>query len=307
MPLGLAAHPAGTKPGVSNKFKRSGSERFKEGAKTFLKKVETIKTHRRKRPNLKPILINEPNLLDFTLDKNFPISRPPNLKYSKSNPASPFPSPVHPQPHNTNFLSPNIFTRSKSKESPKINIKKLKDKQSGDDTSHCSDSSQESASTSMSKGSKVCSKKPSRVKRFLQRSQPNEQETLSDSECQVTKEKKEYAKKSSPNESIESSNNLSVPKLIKRGGSLNLGKDSKGFQRKGFRSRSTVRSRKEDESNGVSAVQKEKITMNRWHSFQQNERRQSVALTLLAEPPRRKSSISGVQLLAMSCGQLQVI
>lgn len=316
LPLGLAAHPVGTEQGLPNKFKRTGSERLKDGAKALLKKVESIKTQRRKRHNQKAIFINEPGFLDLTqFNENFPASRPPNLKYSKSNPASPLPSsPVHgapPQLQNSNFLSPMIFTKSKTKESPNINIKKFKDKRSGDDTSHCSDSSQESAGTSTSKASKVFTKKPSRVKRFLQRSQPDDPETLSDSECQVTKEKRKYAKDSSTTKDSGSGSTLAVPKPIRRGGSLNLGKDSKkfreGIQRKGFRSRSTVRSRKEDESSGTSAIQKEKVNMNRWHSFQKTERRQSVALTLLAEPPRRKSSISGVQLLAMSCGQLQVI
>lgn len=280
-----------------------------------MKKVESIKTQRRKRQNQKAIFINEPGFLDLKqFDHSFSTTRPPNLKYSKSNPASPLPSsPVHgvpPQIQNSNFLSPMTFTKSKTKESPKINIKKIKDKRSGDDTSHCSDSSQESAGTSRSKASKVFTKKPSRVKRFLQKSQPEEQETLSDSECQITKEKRKYTKESVTAKESDCGSTLTVPKPIRRGGSLNLGKDSKSFrdgiQRKGFRSRSTVRSRKEEENSGNAAKQKEKVNMNRWHSFQQTERKQSIALTLPQEPPRRKSSISGVQLSTMSCGQLQV-
>uniref|UniRef100_A0A336LWL9 CSON002268 protein n=1 Tax=Culicoides sonorensis TaxID=179676 RepID=A0A336LWL9_CULSO len=311
LPLGLAAHPSGTQQGFPNKFKRTGSEKLKHGAKALLKKVESIKAQRRKRhSSRKAIFMNEPGFLDITsIDECFQKKRPSNLKYSKSNPASPMPSsPIHGtslQLQNSNFLSPIVFPKTKKEQSSCIIVRKSKDKKSGDETSHCSDSSQDSSGKSKST---ISVKKPSRIKRFLQRSQPDECETLSDSECQITKENIKHEKTLS---SIKSASNLNVPKPIRRGGSLNLGKESKdfneGFQRKGFRSRSTLKSVKSkvDEPSNTLSIKKE--SLNRWHSFQKTERKTSFALSLPLEPSRRKSSISGVQLSAMSCGQLQVV
>lgn len=290
-----------------------------------MKKVESIKTRRKKRHNRDAVFINEPNLLDITaLEKRF--ARPTDIKYSRSNPASPLPSsPVHsnvplfddfrksfkhhnePESH-SNYLSPLPYN-TKVRESPRKIIKKVRDSKSGDEldtSSHCSESSQESSSSVLTKSPKIYVKKPSRVKRFLQKSKVDEYETFSDSECHTVTSKKKPEK-------ANSVVNLSVPKIV-RGGSLNLGKESKGFregfQRKGFRSRSTIRANKskssDDSDTVVLRTSSAKSNVNRWHSFQTTERRQSMCLVLPTAPPRRKSSITGIQLNTMSCGQIQV-
>lgn len=297
MPLGLAAHPSGTDHGISNKFKRSGSERLKVGAKALLKKVESIKVKKRRHKN-EDIVWNISQI-----NKTHTTSRPSNLTYTKSssNPTSPFSSPIHPPNiHNSNFLSPVIQSKYKLREPSSINSKHHKNTRTMDDLLHCSDSSLESTSSR-----RVVYKNPSRVKRFLVQKEPDDQETLSDSECQIKKENKKCLQEKFLKK-IE--NNLTIPAPIRRGGSLNLGKEPKltgdGIKRKGFRSRSTVKTNKEQCE--TSTTVKEKVSNNRWHTFQKSNRRQSVVLSLSTDSQRRKSSISGFQMMAMSSGQLQV-
>lgn len=47
---------------VQVKFRRTGSERLKDGAKAFLRRVESIKSRRRKRQNRDGVVISGPQV-----------------------------------------------------------------------------------------------------------------------------------------------------------------------------------------------------------------------------------------------------
>ncbi|XP_063707106.1 rho GTPase-activating protein 7-like isoform X2 [Culicoides brevitarsis] len=260
LPLGLAVHPNGTEHKFSNSFKRTGSERLRDGAKSFFKKIESIKTKKKGKSQSRA-------LHDISITNKRPEQL--NLFYSKSNPTSPFSSPNHGSLTScSHFLGPIVNTTNNNNIHP-IHVQQSK----GDDSSLCSDSSQGSSNS-------LTCKRQSRFKRFLKQKKNIDQGTLSDSECHISiKENRKSIKKRKK----YSNCTLNIPKPIKRGGSLNLGKNE-----------------------GV--ITKGNINFNAWHTFQVTNRKQSVnALTLTSNVPRRKSSISGLHLLSMSCGQLQVI
>lgn len=47
------------------RFRRTGSERLKDGAKAFLRRVESIKSRRRKRQNRDGVIISGPQVSFF--------------------------------------------------------------------------------------------------------------------------------------------------------------------------------------------------------------------------------------------------
>ncbi|XP_039288057.1 rho GTPase-activating protein 7 isoform X1 [Nilaparvata lugens] len=49
---------------LASRFRRSGSERLRDGAKAFLRRVESLKSRRRKRHNREGVVISGPQLLD---------------------------------------------------------------------------------------------------------------------------------------------------------------------------------------------------------------------------------------------------
>ncbi|CAB0013902.1 unnamed protein product, partial [Nesidiocoris tenuis] len=49
---------------LAAKFRRSGSERLRDGAKAFLKRVESLKSRRRKRPQRDGVVISGPQVVD---------------------------------------------------------------------------------------------------------------------------------------------------------------------------------------------------------------------------------------------------
>lgn len=319
LPLGLAAAHPSTEPEIVDKLKRTGSERFKDGAKAFLKKVESVKASKKKRPHLnKEVIIKEPNQLTlFDFNQRLSDKKARNIKASRSNPSSPMPtSPLHTptqgfmdfsgknklELYSPNHLSPAHFpvvVRKKPEKKFVLSKKeKLKETKSGDDSSsYCSESSQESASNLRTEKNKLSLKKPSRVRRFLQRSQkPDDTGALSDSECHVMK--------SSFVKLVQKSKDDSAMPKISRCGSLNLGRDS-GSARESLQKRTSrsfrVKGQKEDEEK----IFKRKTKIVKWHSFQKGTRPES--LTGPQRPMmRRKSSTCGFSLNSMSCGQLQV-
>lgn len=72
------------------KFRRTGSERIKDGAKAILKRVESIKAKRRKRQNRDGVVISGPQTLDLTqFHLRFQEHKPGDISCSRSNPTSP--------------------------------------------------------------------------------------------------------------------------------------------------------------------------------------------------------------------------
>lgn len=75
------------------KFRRSGSERLKDGAKALLRRVESIKSRRKKRQNREGVVISGPQILDLTqIHQKFEDLKCFDISTSVSNPTSPTPS-----------------------------------------------------------------------------------------------------------------------------------------------------------------------------------------------------------------------
>lgn len=61
--LRYSSLPPGTLPDeISPRFRRTGSERLRDGAKAFLRRVESLKSRRRKRQNRDGIVISGPQI-----------------------------------------------------------------------------------------------------------------------------------------------------------------------------------------------------------------------------------------------------
>lgn len=258
---------------VPVRFRRSGSERLKDGAKAFLRRVESIKSRRRKRQNRDGVVISEPQALDLT-QMNQKIF---DLKCIEvmSTPPSPIPSSPYTanlkspmtinnndlkvfsefSRFNANRLSPKHFTSHRTSQSsrtsplhffsnhPNIVIPDLK---SGDESSsYYSDASQDSCGESRA----ATKKKPPRTRRFLQKDRKVEDiGAVSDSECHHL----DFMSHSFFKEPDSSSTTeLKPPKLL-RGRSLNLGKESNRYRNalKSNSFRSASSSRRNDSKDG---------------------------------------------------------
>jgi deleted in liver cancer protein len=350
--LNLPLGPTAGEPDHNSKFRRTGSERLKDGAKAFLRRVESIKSRRRKRQNREGVIISGPQMLDLPhMNQKLTDLKCVDI-YSKSNPSSPLPnSPVSSSGSNRHhffnefknyqssdggmtphLLSPSHFPKQKStdhqlrtcsyQKSHSTRTSPLhfyttisKDSKSGDDSSsYCSEGSQESSSGgghTKKLTASSSSKKPSRTSRFLQRTTRTEDKgTLSDSECGALARKKKFSK-----DAHSTNSDLQVPKIV-RGGSLNLGKESKKyrefFQNRSFRSKSSVRGEHKqsggdsdrDDDSGLT-LRSNRSAVVRWHSFQSPEKPNSLNIRIPSLSARNFSK--GTMLTTMSCGQLQII
>lgn len=134
LPLGLAAHPS-TEPEIVDKLKRTGSERFKDGARALLKKVESSTKVRKRRgphsqaapaivaPKTLGVVIREPaqlNLIEFNQRLQNSNRKHMDIKMSRSNPSSPLPtSPLHtPMKSFLDFANASASSSSSSKIPP---------------------------------------------------------------------------------------------------------------------------------------------------------------------------------------------
>ncbi|KAH8318095.1 hypothetical protein KR074_008275 [Drosophila pseudoananassae] len=305
-------------------LRRSGSERFKEGAKALLRRVESIKSRRRKRQNRENVVISGPQVLDLTQLGHRSGLRKPDAVYST--PPSPSAlSPMHTFPkapffgnelkvpsHSDNFLSPNRASPKRTPTTPRSMrtsplhffsspMSQLKEGKSDDSSSYYSDSQESSA------GGKLSLRKPSKARRFLQRSgKVDDIGAHSDSECH-------QGRKLLIKDANSNTTEVKVKKLT-RGGSLNLGKDPKkreGFRSSSFRSRSTSRKEAkndEDQAGASAANDSKRQPVVRWHSFQMEERPNMIfrkCFSKKIEPLQEDAG--GIPFAAMSAGQLQII
>ncbi|CAO1419637.1 unnamed protein product [Diamesa serratosioi] len=277
------------------KFRRSGSERLKDGAKALLRRVESIKSRRKKRQNREGVVISGPQILDLThIHQKFEEFKCFDITTSVSNPTS----PTTPSTNNNNIninKSPIFFMPDKShssRTSPLHFFSPLKTPKSGDDSSsYCSEGSQDSSG-----GNTVQTKKVS-TNRFFMRSHKNKDTALSDSECQPLRNRKKISRNYTCAHFPDS--------IVTRGGSLNLGKESNRYRehlktKKVIRSRSAVR---ETEKSTESDNKDDEVVLRtnrvRWHSFHVSKR--------VSSSINKGGLTEGVSLLSMSCGQLQVI
>ncbi|XP_012215214.1 stAR-related lipid transfer protein 13 [Linepithema humile] len=227
--------PPGTVPDENNpRFRRSGSERLRDGAKAFLRRVESLKSRRRKRQNRDGVVISGPQVLDvMSMQQKMkelncvdvsptgpaPVSFNDLLTVSQLQvPGSPVTLPATPY-----HLPPSPLANAPSP--------------FGDDSSsYCSDGSQGGGPTPTPTRTKM-----NRARRFLHRGR-EDQGALSDSECQPTNWRHRYFRDANSNHAkvLEYVNahpqspkdSPKNPPISTRGGSLNLGKESQRYRDK---------------------------------------------------------------------------
>ncbi|XP_055384687.1 rho GTPase-activating protein 7 isoform X2 [Condylostylus longicornis] len=324
-----------------SRLKRTGSERLKDGAKAFLRRVESIKTRRKKRQNRDGFVMSGgsstrnrgPQILELpSLDHNkLTISQSSDktagINITYSTPPSPSAvSPIHfyPRPTNvignelkvptvdgsnmflyTNRLSPKhipITPRSchSSRTSPlhffSSHMPHLKEGVSDDSAAYMSDSQDSNADSDRLTEMKKITSRP----RFLQKCKVDDIGAHSDSECHATACRKFIVKE------LKTSNEHTSNKTKKltRGGSLNLGKESKkyreSFQNRSFRSRGSIKKSSKDLDDT-----RTKKSVVRWHSFQNREK--PIFFKKCISPTTEETKSEGTQFAAMSCGQLEMV
>ncbi|XP_067619349.1 uncharacterized protein cv-c isoform X2 [Eurosta solidaginis] len=300
------------------RLRRTGSERFKDGAKAFLRRVESIKSRRRKRQNREGIVISGPQALDLSQLGQRGSMRKPDAVYST--PPSPSAvSPMHTFPkgplfgnelkvpsQSETFLSPNRASPKRTPTTPRSMrasplhffsnpMPHLKEGKSDDSSSYYSDSQESSAGGKLS-----LRKTPSKTRRFLQRSgKVDDIGAHSDSECH-------HGRKLLIKDANSNTTEIKVKKLT-RGGSLNLGKDPKkrdGFRSASFRSRSTSRKEPKPEETDINV---KRTPVVRWHSFQMEERPHMIFRKCFAQKSDPNMNNHGIPFAAMSAGQLHIL
>ncbi|XP_043257733.1 uncharacterized protein LOC122400368 isoform X2 [Colletes gigas] len=233
--LKYSSLPPGSLPDEINpRFRRTGSERWKDGAKAFLRRVESLKSRRRKRQNRDEIVISGPQILNEMSMKqkmkelNCVDVSPTGLAPMSFNdlPGSPLHIPGSPVtlPASPYHLPPSPLANAPSP--------------FGDDSSsYCSDGSQGGGPTPTPTRTKM-----NRARRFLHRGR-EDQGALSDSECQPTSWRHRYFRDANSNhakvleyvtahpQSPKDSPSKTAP-INTRGGSLNLGKESQRYRDK---------------------------------------------------------------------------
>ncbi|XP_043526536.1 uncharacterized protein LOC122537444 isoform X2 [Frieseomelitta varia] len=233
--LRYSSLPPGTLPDeISPRFRRTGSERLRDGAKAFLRRVESLKSRRRKHQNRDGIVISGPQILDVMSMQqkmkelncvDVSPTGPAPVSFNDLLPGSPLHVPGSPVtlPASPYHLPPSPLTNAPSP--------------FGDDSSsYCSDGSQGGGPTPTPTRTKM-----NRAKRFLHRGR-EDQGALSDSECQPTSWRHRYFRDANSNHAKVLEYVTAHPQSPKdsptktpinsRGGSLNLGKESQRYRDK---------------------------------------------------------------------------
>jgi deleted in liver cancer protein len=302
----LSVPPAGAPDNSPVNLKRSGSERLRDGAKNILRRVESIKSRRKKKKNREGVVISGPMPLDIMqLHQRFNHLTTKDIKATRSNTTSPLPmSPVgNPstplflfadqkvcpatETHAAMFgthLSP--YTAPRGHPASRTSPLHFFAKPADDSSSYCSEVSQDSSNGS-------AEKKLSPVGRYFQsktKQRGDEAETLSDSEAfNSSRHKKKSHKAQKTNALVRGG-----------GGSLNLGRDSSKYRdslktKRIFRSRSAVRHTSDaDKSQDVAVRAKSGAVVQRWHSFRAQ-----------TNTKRDFADGEGVSLCKLSCGQIE--
>ncbi|XP_026332078.1 stAR-related lipid transfer protein 13 isoform X3 [Hyposmocoma kahamanoa] len=176
---------------TATRFRRTGSERLRDGAKALLRRVESIKTRRRKRQNRTEVVVSSPHFLDAQQQDKYP-----DLNYIDMTPTTPTAFPF-PDFNNSPSRVPVIRTQPPSPITtmPPSPIAQAEQAFSlnppfGDD------SSSYASDNSMSSSNKSTKSKLGRAKRIFHRGLKNNDEpaALSDSECQPASWRHNYFK-----------------------------------------------------------------------------------------------------------------
>lgn len=303
--LSVPPAAAGAQDNSQVNLKRSGSERLRDGAKNILRRVESIKSRRKKKKNREGVVISGPIQLDIMqLHQRFNHLSAKDIKATRSTTTSPLPmSPVgNPSTPLFLFTDPKICPASEThaamfgqhlspytKGHPASRTSPLHffSKPADDSSSYCSEVSQDSSNGS-------AEKKLSPVGRYFQKTKKTDEAgTLSDSEAFNSSRQKKKSYKT------QKSNTL----VRGGGGSLNLGRESSNYRenlktKRIFRSRSAVRHNTtvDNDKSQDAALLSKSGSVQRWHSFraQTNTKRDFDF-----------ADGEGVSLCKLSCGQIE--
>ncbi|XP_034938595.1 stAR-related lipid transfer protein 13 [Chelonus insularis] len=219
---------------LNTKFRRTGSERLRDGAKALLRRVESLKSRRRKRQNREGIVISGPQVLD-AISMQQKVKDLNCVDVSPTGPAPvSFGSLLPPSPINRSVspltLPPSPYHLASSNQT---SVSPFGD----DSSSYCSDGSQGGGPTLTPTRIRL-----NKAKKLIHRGR-DDQGALSDSECQPSSWRHKYLSKDANSNNTKGFEYvIPHPQALKdtgksalintRGGSLNLGKESQGFRDK---------------------------------------------------------------------------
>lgn len=315
----LSVPPADTQDTPpSNTLKRSGSERLRDGAKNILRRVESIKSRRKKKKNREGVIISGPVHLDIMQlhEKIQNMSmHSKDIKQCRSSTTSPLlGSPVNTSPaplflfadpskicpasekHSAtmfgNHLTPYRQGHPASRTSPLHFFSKTNASTSSQRKPTADDSSSLCSEVSLDSSNESAEKKLSPIGRQQQhfhRKQEEDGGAMSDTEAFHVRQKKRTTKSQKANTLVRGG-----------GGSLNLGRDSNRYReslktRRIFRSRSAVRHDNNAAAQDVVLCSSTKnSSVVRWHSFRAT-----------TNTKRDFNDGEGVSLCKLSCGQIE--
>lgn len=323
----------------NNSLKRSGSERLRDGAKNILRRVESIKSRRKKKKNREGVVISGPVHLDIMqLHEKFQnLSSSKDIKATRSSTTSPLvaspvtnsPTPLflfadpkicpttdvhsatifghHLSPyqrkgHPASRTSPlHFFSPSANASSGGTSRRKQQQQQqiADDSSSLCSEVSLDSSNESATE------KKLSPIDRYFRKSSNNSKERKQQrEESGALSDTEAFCVKSQRKRSTKNSDGSQKSNTIARGGggSLNLGRDSNRY-RENLKSRRIFRSR--------SAVRHSTECSNdkTAQDVASNAKSSSVvrwhSFRATTHTNRDFNDIEGVSLCKLSCGQIE--
>lgn len=315
----LSVPPADTQDTPpSNNLKRSGSERLRDGAKNILRRVESIKSRRKKKKNREGVIISGPVHLDIMQlhekIQNLSMTSK-DIKHCRSSTTSPLlGSPVNTSPaplflfadpskicpasekHSAtmfgNHLTPYRQGHPASRTSPLhfFPSKKATTTAGGAQRKPADDSSSLCSEVSLDSSNESAEKKLSPRQHF-HRKQEEDVGAMSDTEAFHVRQKRRTTKSQKASGIVRGG-----------GGSLNLGRDSNRYReslktRRIFRSRSAVRHDNNADAQDVALRASNKnSSVVRWHSFRATTNTKRDFNDALGE---------GVSLCKLSCGQIE--
>ncbi|XP_013139654.1 PREDICTED: rho GTPase-activating protein 7 isoform X3 [Papilio polytes] len=331
---------------TGTRFRRTGSERLRDGAKALLRRVESLKTRRRKRQNRTEVIVSSPHFLDVQQD------RYPDLSYIDMTPTSPtqfpFPdfhsSPTHATAVRTQPPSP-MTIMPPSPIAPLEQSFVLHPPFGDDSSSYASDGS-------MGSSNKSSKSKLGRAKRIFHRGlRSDDSSALSDSECQPASWRHNYYKELNahhqntevyvePPSPVELKPDPAVLREVQqspahtphrrqaiRTSSLNLGKEAHKFRDRSLkRDKSASRSSELDSSPNSAGsrshdgdqdddddsldLKTKKNNIQRWYSFRTSTINGGPKANNTLQPaPNQKDPETYLSrpMSSLSCGQLHIL
>ncbi|GFG38288.1 hypothetical protein Cfor_08928, partial [Coptotermes formosanus] len=337
-------HPTGDPEVLAVRFRRTGSERLRDGAKALLRRMESLKSRRRRRQNREGVVISGPQVLDITtMQQRMKDLNCVDVSPTGTSASSPEHQPSSGLPSTTPTPTPTPSPASGT----------LGPVFGDDSSSYCSDGSQGGGSSTAPPHHRGRSKL-NRARKLLHhgRSKAEDHGALSDSECQPTSWRQQYLKDANSNHTKvlefvdsrghnqDSTRRVSVTgKSQARAGSLNLGKESQWYREKlqgelrrgdccvvhfcydvtvyrdksgsaelmgSQDSSSTLASQPDSDHEDGESTPRQRAVVVRWHSFQRGSTRPDSYLFRAVETGR--GVVQGSRPMAsLSCGQLLVL